>query len=70
MAFISDRKLSSQGNVFVLDIASGQIRQLTDEFWVDRPVWSPDGKSVAFLSYQRAGPVGNYWFVGPGLLKS
>jgi len=70
VAFISDRKLSSQGNVFVLDIASGQIRQLTDEFWVDRPVWSPDGKSVAFLSYQRAGPVGNYWFVGPGLLKS
>ena len=70
VAFISDRKLSSQGNVFVLDIASGQISQVTDEFWVDRPVWSPDGKSVAFLSYQRVGPVGNYWFVGPGLLKS
>ena len=70
VAFISDRKLSSQGNVFVLDIASGQIRQVTDEFWVDRPVWSPDGKSVAFLSYQRVGPVGNYWFVGPNLLKS
>jgi hypothetical protein len=70
VAFISDRKVTSQGNVFVLDIASGQIRQLTDEFWVDRPVWSPDGKSVAFLSYQRIGPVGNYWFVGPGLLTS
>jgi hypothetical protein len=70
VAFISDRKVSSQGNVFVLDIASGQIRQVTDEFWVDRPVWSPDGKSLAFLSYQRIGPVGNYWFVGPNLLKS
>jgi hypothetical protein len=31
VAFISDRKVSSQGNVFVLDIASGQIRQVTDE---------------------------------------
>jgi|SRR6516162_7696895 Tol biopolymer transport system component len=31
VAFISDRKLSSQGNVFVLDITSGQIRQLTDD---------------------------------------
>jgi Tol biopolymer transport system component len=44
VAFISDRKVSSQGNVFVLDLASGQIRQVTDEFWVDSPVWSPDGK--------------------------
>jgi len=70
VAFISDRKLRSQGNVFVLYIASGQIRQLTDEFWVDRPVWSPDGKSLAFLSYQRIGPVSNYLFVGPQLLKS
>ncbi len=70
VAFISDRKVSTQGNVFVLDIASGQIHQVTDEFWVDRPVWSPDGKSLAFLSYQRVGPVGNYWFVGPNLLKS
>jgi hypothetical protein len=69
VAFISDRKVSSQGNVFVLDIASGQIRQVTDEFWVDRPVWSPDGKSLAFLSYQRIGPVSNYRFVGPGLLE-
>jgi Tol biopolymer transport system component/imidazolonepropionase-like amidohydrolase len=70
VAFISDRKISSQGNVFVLDLASGQIRQVTDEFWVDRPVWSPDGKSLVFLSFQRVGPVGNYWFVGPGMLKS
>jgi len=70
VAFISDRKVSSQGNLFVLDLASGQIRQITDEFWVDRPVWSPDGKSLAFLSYQRIGPVGNYWWVGPKTLKT
>ena len=64
VAFISDRKVSSQGNVFVLDLAKRQIRQVTDEAWVDRPVWSPDGKSIAFLSYQPVGPLGNYWFVG------
>ena len=70
VAFISDRKVSSQGNVFVLDLASGQIRQLTDEAWADRPVWSPDGKSLAFLSYQVIGPAGNYWFVGPMSMKT
>ena len=65
VAFISDRDVSSQGNVFVLDLASGQIHQLTDEAWVDRPVWSPDGKSLVFLSYQVTGPAGNFKFVGP-----
>ena len=65
VAFISDRKVSSQGNVFVLDLASGQVHQLTDEAWVDRPVWSPDSKSLVFLSYQVTGPAGNFKFVGP-----
>ena len=65
VAFISDRDVSSQGNVFVLDLASGQIHQLTNEAWVDRPVWSPDGKSLVFLSYQITGPAGNFKFVGP-----
>ena len=65
VAFISDRDVSSQGNVFVLDLSSGQIHQLTDEAWVDRPVWSPDGKSLVFLSYQVTGPAGNFKFIGP-----
>ena len=70
VAFISDRQVSSQGNLFVLNLASGQIRQLTDEAWVGRPVWSPDGKSLVFLSYQVTGPVGNYGFVGPMTMKT
>ena len=70
VAFISDRKVSSQGNLFVLDLASGQIHQLTEEAWVDRPVWSPDGKSLVFLSYQVTGPAGNYWIVGPMTMKT
>ena len=70
VAFISDRENLSQGNVFFLDLASGEIRRLTNEFWADRPAWSPDGKSIAFLSYQLIGPTGDYWFVAPGGLKS
>jgi hypothetical protein len=50
VAFISDRKTTSQGNVFILDIASGQIRQLTDEFWVDRPVRDVGSIPAAYLS--------------------
>lgn len=70
VAFISDQETLSQGNVFVLDIASGRIRRLTNEFWADRPAWSPDGKSIAFLSYQLLGPTGDYWFVAPKGLRS
>jgi hypothetical protein len=70
VAFISDRETLSQGNVFVLDIASGRMRRLTNEFWADRPAWSPDGKSIAFLSYELLGPTGDYWFVVPNGLRS
>jgi Tol biopolymer transport system component len=70
VAFISDRETLSQGNVSVLDIASGRIRRLTNEFWADRPAWSPDGKSIAFLSYELLGPTGDYWFVVPKGLRS
>jgi Tol biopolymer transport system component len=31
VAFVSDRKVSSQGNAFVLELASGKIREVTDE---------------------------------------
>ncbi|MGB9431965.1 MAG: hypothetical protein WBQ89_06970, partial [Candidatus Acidiferrum sp.] len=70
VAFVSDRKVSSQGNVFVLELASGKIREVTDEAWVGLPVWSPDGKSIAFLGYKAVGPVGNYWFIAPRALMS
>ena len=70
VAFISDRDLSSQGNVFVLDLASAQIRQLTHMPWADRPVWSPDGKSLLFLSYQVTGFAGNFKIIGPMTMKT
>ncbi len=70
VAFISDRKVSSQGNVFVVDLANGHIRQLSDEAWAQRPVWSPDSKSLLFLSNQVIGPAGNYGFIGPMAMKT
>lgn len=56
LAFISDRD-GSEGNVFLLELGTGEVSQLTHENWVGRPAWSPDGESVAFINYVR-GPEG------------
>jgi Tol biopolymer transport system component/imidazolonepropionase-like amidohydrolase len=52
IAFISNRD-GSDGNLFVLDVASGKMSQLTHEFQVAAPVWSPDGKTLAYISLLR-----------------
>ena len=38
VAFVSDRD-GSEGNVFVLGLADGQITQVTHEPWAGRPAW-------------------------------
>jgi dipeptidyl aminopeptidase/acylaminoacyl peptidase len=50
LAFVSDRD-GSEGNVFLLDLETRVMTQLTYERWAGRPAWSPDGQSLAYLSY-------------------
>ena len=53
IAFVSNRDDGSDGNLFVLDLASDKISQLTHEFQVGMPAWSADGKTIAYLSFLR-----------------
>lgn len=42
---------TSTSNIFLIDIASGELRQLTNaENKNENPRWFPDGKSIAFIS--------------------
>lgn len=52
LAFLSNRD-GSDGNIFVLEIASGRIAQLTHDYQAGAPVWSPDGKTIAYVAYLR-----------------
>ena len=65
VVFASDRDEQSDGNLFILELASGDIRQLTQETWAARPVWSPDGRHISYLTYEPAGPWAQYEFVAP-----
>jgi len=49
VAFVSDRE-DSDRNIFVLELATSQITQVTHEPWADRPIWSPDGQSIVYLN--------------------
>ncbi len=57
VAFVSDRD-ESDGNVFVLDLANQQIRQITHEPWAARPAWARDGQAIVYLSFMRDGSLG------------
>ena len=53
VAFVSDRD-GTQGNVFVLEPATGQMTQVTHEPWAARPAWAPDGQAIVYLSFTPA----------------
>lgn len=50
VAFVSDRD-GSDGNVFLLEVETRKLDQLTHDRWVGRPAWSPDGDTIAYLSF-------------------
>ena len=58
IAFSSDRgsALGSDTNIFVLDLRSGEIRQLTSHPAEDiMPSWSPDDRQISFASTREFG---------------
>jgi imidazolonepropionase-like amidohydrolase/WD40 repeat protein len=59
VAFVSDRD-GSEGNIFLLELASGGIKQVTHEpstgrlNWnpaAGRPTWTPDGRAIIYLRF-------------------
>jgi Tol biopolymer transport system component len=69
LAYLSDS--GGHGNVWVLRLASGEMRQITYEHdpqvTIGVPVWSPDGSNIAFASTRTIGSrrVNGYWLVQP-----
>jgi hypothetical protein len=49
IAFASDGS-GSERDIFVLELSSMRIRQMTHENYADRPVWTPDGRSITYIS--------------------
>ena len=55
VAFVSDRD-GSEGNIFVLDLATRQTAQVTQERWAVRPAWTPGGEGIVYLRVMREVP--------------
>ncbi|MEE8607733.1 MAG: amidohydrolase family protein [Nitrospiraceae bacterium] len=70
VAFVSDRD-GSEGNIFVLEMATGQITQLTHEPWAGQPTWTPDGQAIVYLRLVREAVVGVpfFWRSVPALVR-
>jgi Tol biopolymer transport system component/imidazolonepropionase-like amidohydrolase len=50
IAFVSNRD-GGDGNIFVLDIASGKIAQVTHDYQAGSQAWSADGKTIVYVSF-------------------
>lgn len=50
IAFVSDRD-GNEGNIFILDLDTKEITQVTHSLFAGYPSWSPDGENILFLEY-------------------
>ncbi len=50
IAFVSDRD-GTEGNIFILDLDSKEISQVTYSLFAGYPSWSPDGENILFLEH-------------------
>lgn len=50
IAFVSDRD-GTEGNVFILNLRTKEISQVTHSLFAGFPSWSPDGDNILFLEY-------------------
>ena len=66
VAFVSNRD-GNEGNVFVLELATGRITQVTHEPWAGRPTWTPDGQAIVYLSF--TGTTLNFFYLVPALVR-
>ena len=55
----------SDGQVWLYDLSRQTLTRFTFEGWNEHPVWTPDGKRIAFLS-SREGPNNIYWQLADG----
>jgi Tol biopolymer transport system component len=69
MAYLSDN--GGHGNLWIMDLVNGETHQVTYEKDPTRvmgvPLWSPDGKTIAFATNQpaRMGRGVGYWILHP-----
>jgi len=55
VVFVSNRGSASLANLFLLNLSTGEIAEIKGAIHASQPSWSPDGKSLAFLSRPPAG---------------
>lgn len=55
IVFVSNRGSASLASLFLLNLSTGEIAEIKGAIHASQPSWSPDGKSLSFLSRPPAG---------------